>query len=62
MHLPLVYFFLFIFNWSVIALWCCVGFCRQQRESAVSIYICPLPLEPASLKFISEVPILSNTY
>ena len=32
-----------------------------QRRSAVSIYICPLPLEPASIKFISEMPIMSNT-
>ena len=55
------FFFIFlkIFNWRIIALQCCVGFCNtiQQPESAISIHISPpscmsppsLPLHPTPL-------------
>ena len=33
--------FMYIFNWRLIALQCCAGFCLQQPESAVSLHISP---------------------
>ena len=33
----------FIFNWTMIALQCCVGFCHTKCESAISIQISGLP-------------------
>ena len=38
---------LFIFNWRIIALPYCVGFCKHPHESAMAIYM-PLPHEPPS--------------
>ena len=58
-HFVLFLSFLKNFNWRIIALQCCVGFCNtiQQHESAISIHISPpsctsppfLPLHPSSL-------------
>ena len=58
-HLVLFLSFLKNFNWRIIALQCCVGFCNtiQQHESAISIHISPpsctsppsLPLHPTPL-------------
>ena len=58
-HFVLFLSFLKNFNWRIIALQCCVGFCNtiQQHESAISIHISPpsctsppsLPLHPTPL-------------
>ena len=58
-HFVLFLSFLKNFNWRIIALQCCVGFCNtiQQHESAISIHISPpsctsppsLPLHPTAL-------------
>ena len=33
---------LHFFNWRIIALQCCVGFCHRTRESAISTHMSPL--------------------
>ena len=42
-------------NWRMIALQCCVGFCLQQRESALCAHPSPLPW--ASLQHSSLIPL-----
>ena len=43
------FFFLKIFNWRIIALQCCAGFCQQQCESAASIHYVPSLLNRPSI-------------
>ena len=47
------FFLIKIFNWRIIALKYCVGFCHKQSESVITIY--PLPLEPPSLPQTGKV-------
>ena len=37
------------FNWRIIALQCCAGFCQQQCESAASIHYVPSLLNRPSI-------------
>ena len=42
-YLLLLFYNVFIFNWRIIGLQCCVGFCIHQHESAMGIHRSPLP-------------------
>ena len=42
-YLLLLFYNVFIFNWRIIGLQCCVCFCIHQHESAVGIHRSPLP-------------------
>ena len=60
-------FIFYIFNWRIITLQCCVGFCCTVCKSAISIYISPpsrtsLPPSQPSISFhffCSSIPILN---
>ena len=45
-------FFLINFFWRIIALQNFVAFVKPQHESAIGIYIYPLPFEPPSIKLL----------
>ena len=58
----LFYFVLkFFFNWKIIALQSCIGFCWQQHTSAIRVFMCvsPFPLEPPSHPHIPPLWVLS---
>ena len=59
-----------IFNWKIITLQCCVGFCLQQHKSAKRVCVCVcvylLLLEPSQLYYKCDhrktLFLLSNLY
>ena len=65
-------FLKFIFNWRIIALQCCVGFCYKQCQSAISIHMfppswtsLPLPTPSTSLgrpEHWIELPVLYSSF
>ena len=48
------------FIWRKIPLQCYVGFCEQQGELVIIIYMGPLPLEPPSLEDILKLRLKSS--
>ena len=48
------------FIWRKIPLQCYAGFCEQQGESVIIIYIGALPLEPPSLEGILKLKLKSS--